>query len=129
MYCTPLSCPVSDFWFHERNILFQGACEIVSERRAGLSPRALPPTQIRHSPTISFLSSIQTFRVRNELCGVSKSIEDKPVVFYPTLLQMKNNKNWEAQRATKSTTPVSRTREDLEALAASPRLPRLRQGK
>jgi hypothetical protein len=38
-----ISCPVSDFWFHERNIVFQGACEIVSERRAGLSPRALPP--------------------------------------------------------------------------------------
>lgn len=95
-----ISCPVSDFWFHERNIVFQGACEIVSVRSAGLSP-GFAPTQIRHSPTISFLSSLQTFRVRNELCGVNKSIEDKPVVFNLTLLQMKKDKNWEAQRATK----------------------------
>jgi hypothetical protein len=111
--CTIYRALSRNFWFHDRNIVFQGACEI------GLSPD-FAPTQIRHSPTISFLSSVQAFRVLNELCGVNKSIEDKPVVFNLTLSQMKKDKNWEAQRATKSTMPVSRTREDLKALAASP---------
>jgi hypothetical protein len=95
-----------------------------SVRSARLSPGILPP-HISPFADYFLFGLCLTFRVRSELCGVNKSIKDKPVVFNLTLSQMK--KNWEAQRATKSKRPVSRTREDLGALAASPGLPRLRQ--
>src|SRR5271170_3798482 len=92
--------------FMKETLCFKEHVKLFSGEKCWLVPN-FARTQIRHSPTISFLSSLQTFRLRNELCGVNKPIEDKPVVFNLTLLQMKKDKNWEAQRATKSTMLVS----------------------
>ena len=110
----------------KETLCFKEHVKLFSGEKCWLVPN-FARTQIRHSPTISFLSSLQTFRVRNEQCGVNKPIEDKPVVFNLTLSQMKKTRIGERKERQSSTMPVSRTREDLEALAASPRLPRLRQ--